>query len=149
MSQIRGSIGVNVRFNDSTFISGAQSIKTITLQDSQEYATGKVVYYQGTAGTAQLSLGLLGLTTYRNSAGNLVTINGANRIVYTWDGGSATANRTLQVYEAEIAPSEELLRMKSYGNIPAMSYINNFVCVPVLAENIVTGVYTIVIYSEG
>ena len=161
MSQVRGTISVDVAFTDSTTVGGVQSLKTITLRDAQEYtaATDKVVILQGTAGTAQLSFGLLGLTNYRNAAGNLVTLSGVNRIVFAWDAGigppftndGLTASRNLLFYGGgdEIAQGNEQFSLRSFNNIPAMSAANNFLGTPILAPSNRTGSYTIIIYSAA
>ena len=119
---VRGTISVDVAFADSTTVGGAQSLKTITLRDAQEYtsATDKVAYIQGTVGTAQLSLGLLGLTNYRNAAGNLVTLNGINRIVFAFDAqvgppfnnSGMTADRRLLFYEESVQAGQETLILR-------------------------------------
>jgi len=157
MSQVRGTISVDVAFTDSTAVGGAQSLKTITLRDAQEYTStaDKVAYYHGTVGTAQLSLGNLGLTTYRNAAGNLVTLNAINRIVFAFDAqvgppftnNGATADRRLLFYEESVQQGQETLILRSYNGIPAMSAVNNFIGTPVIEAGSSTGSYTIIMYS--
>ena len=160
MSQVKGTISVDVAFTDSTTVSGANSLKTLTLRQAQEYTatSDKVVILSGTAGTAQLSLGLLGTTPYRNAAGNVVTLNAINRIVFSWSPGvgaltpadGLTASRRLLFYGGGESTTENaLVALTSYGNIPAMSAVNNFVGTLVLTQAAVTGNYTIIIYSAA
>jgi hypothetical protein len=56
MSSVRGTISVDVAFTDSTTVSGAQSLKTITLRDATEYTTGRVAIATGTVGSASVSV---------------------------------------------------------------------------------------------
>jgi hypothetical protein len=87
MSNVSGSISVNVEFRDSTTSSGVQSLKTIALRDTTEYTTGKVAIITGTAGTAAVSLGGLS-DLYRNASGDLVTVSDLSRIAFRWQGSS-------------------------------------------------------------
>jgi hypothetical protein len=76
MSQVKGTISVDLAFTDSTTVSGAQSLKTITMRDATEYTTGKVAVVTGTVGTAAVSLyavdgsGLANL--YKNANGDAI-----------------------------------------------------------------------------
>ena len=71
MSDVRGTISVDVAFTDSTTVSGAQSLKTITLRDATEYTSGKVAIVTGTVGTSAVTVDV-GNLDYRNASGSLV-----------------------------------------------------------------------------
>jgi hypothetical protein len=82
MSNVRGTISVDVAFTDSTTVDGAQSLKTITLRDATEYTTGKVAIVTGTVGTSGFTVNLFP-SGYRNSAGELVSFdNGITRVAF-------------------------------------------------------------------
>ena len=87
MSNVSGSIAVNVEFRDSTTSSGVQSLKTIALRDTTEYTTGKVAIVTGTAGTAQTVIAVDNV--YKNAAGEQVSIGEASRILFSWSRANA------------------------------------------------------------
>lgn len=70
---LRGKLGVDVMFADSTTASGVSSLKTISMQSAQEYTTGKVVVATGTAGTAAVTVAVAP-SSYRDAAGGLVAL---------------------------------------------------------------------------
>lgn len=157
---ISGTISVDIEFRDSTAVGGAQSLKTISLRDVQEYtaATDQVAYLHGTAGTATVSFGLLGLTDYRDAEGNYVTFNSINRVAFAWDArigppftnDGLTASRNLLFYGGgdPISAGNEQFSLRSYDNIPSVSSANNFSGTPLLSAGTSTGWYTIVIYGR-
>lgn len=71
MSSVRGTISVDVAFTDSTTVSGAQSLKTITLRDATEYTTGRVAVVTGTVGSAVVTI-QTSPSIYRDSSGEIV-----------------------------------------------------------------------------
>jgi hypothetical protein len=85
MSQIRGSFGVTVQFNDSTVVGGAKSLKSIALQHATEYDFGKIAIVSGTCGTGTAAANVaVNPTTYRNSAGNIVAFtNTVSRVAFS------------------------------------------------------------------
>lgn len=76
MSDVRGRIAIDVQFWDSTSVAGAQSLKTISLQDSTEYTSGKVAVLTGTVGTVSATVFRTDFSTpYRDSSGSQVTFS--------------------------------------------------------------------------
>jgi hypothetical protein len=76
MSHIRGRFGVEVQFNDSTTIGGAKSLKSVALQHATEYDFGKIAIVSGTCGSGTAAANVaVNPTTYRNSAGNIVSFS--------------------------------------------------------------------------
>lgn len=147
---VTGVVAVDVSFADSTSVSEASSVKTVTLRNAYEYTatTGRVAVLSGTAGTAVTSLGLQQNTQYRDASGETVTLNAVSRIVYTWDGGSNTAQRSLAIYEDSLVPGQEIALLRSYQSVPAITQGNNFLVTPVLRSCPVTGSYQIILYSS-
>jgi hypothetical protein len=87
---IRGRFGIDVQFTDSTTGDGVQSLKTLTLQHATEYDFGKVAIVSGTCGTAVVTVPL-SPTTYRDSAGNLVSFASVSRVAFAADGPKLVA----------------------------------------------------------
>jgi hypothetical protein len=71
MSNVSGTISVNVEFRDTTTSSGVQSLKTVTLREATEYTSGKVAIVTGTV-AAEYSV-LVNLAAYRNASGQTAT----------------------------------------------------------------------------
>jgi hypothetical protein len=90
MSDIKGRFGIDVLFADSTVAGGAKSLKTITLQHAAEYDTGKVAVVSGTCGTAVVTVAVAP-TTYRDSAGNLVSFASVSRVAFSASGAAMVA----------------------------------------------------------
>lgn len=78
---IEGRIAVDVGFSDSTSASSVQSLKRIALTSTDSYTSGKVAVISGTAGTAAVSVAVAP-TTYRDSAGSLVSFSSITRVVF-------------------------------------------------------------------
>lgn len=90
MSNTKGRFGIDVQFTDSTTSSGVQSLKTITLQGATEYDFGKVAVVRGTCGTAVVTVPV-SPTTYRNSAGSLVSFATVSRVAFAASGATLVA----------------------------------------------------------
>jgi hypothetical protein len=73
-SHVRGTIAIDVAFTDSTTVDGAQSLKTITLRDATEYASGTVAVVTGTVGTTKVTIDPYALS-YRDSSGSTVSLD--------------------------------------------------------------------------
>jgi hypothetical protein len=83
MSSVRGRFSVDVQFNDSTVVSGAKSLKSVALQHSTEYDFGKVAIVAGTCGSGTAAANIaVSPTTYRNSAGNIVSFATVSRVAF-------------------------------------------------------------------
>lgn len=90
MSDIKGRFGIDVLFSDSTVAGGAKSLKTITLQHAAEYDTGKIAVVSGTCGTAIVNVPI-SPTTYRDSAGSLVSFASVSRVAFSASGAAMVA----------------------------------------------------------
>jgi hypothetical protein len=117
MSNVRGRFAADVQFTDSTTSDGVQSLKTITLQGASEYDFGKVALVSGTCGTAVVTVPV-SPTTYRNSAGNILSFasvsrvafsaSGANLVACDGSGGCGIEDWTIYSRAGQIAISESL-----------------------------------------
>jgi hypothetical protein len=85
MSNVSGTISVNVEFLDTTTSSGVQSMKTVTLRNAKEYTTGNVAIVTGTVGTATIQVNPANLG-YKNSTGNAVQFTSVHRIAFVSTG---------------------------------------------------------------
>ena len=138
MSNVSGSISVNVEFRDTTTSSGVQSLKTIALRDATEYTTGKVAIITGTAGTSDVNLGTLGATTYRNATGNVVSFTAITRLAFSWSG---TSERVLR------EQSDTFFVLRSNAGSVAVTDVPAFTVAPEISSGVGTGTYTIVLYG--
>lgn len=82
---IEGRIAVDVGFSDSTTASGVQSLKRIALTSTDSYSSGKVAVVSGTAG-AQLQTIAVAPSTFRDSAGGLVSFSSISRVAFKSSG---------------------------------------------------------------
>ena len=89
MSNVRGRFGIDVQFTDST-IGVAQSLKTLTLHGATEYDFGKVALINGTCGTAVVTVPV-SPTTYRDSAGNVLSFASVSRVAFSATGPNLVA----------------------------------------------------------
>jgi hypothetical protein len=138
MSNVSGTISVNVEFRDTTTSSGVQSLKTVTLREATEYTSGKVAIITGTAGTSAVNLGTLGTTTYRNASGSVVSFSAVTRLAFSWSGGS-----TAQLVEN--SDNHFLLRSKA-GSV-TITDVDSLVVAPQILVGTGTGTYTLVLYG--
>jgi len=90
MSNVSGSISVNVEFRDTTTSAGVQSLKTIALRGATEYTSGKVAIVTGTAGTTQVVVNVAPQSPYKNAAGNVVSFTSVLRFAFSATGSPAT-----------------------------------------------------------
>jgi hypothetical protein len=77
---LNGRINVDVLFHDTD---GTTSLKVVSLEDSTEYTTGKVVIVTGTVGTSAQSISV---SDYRDAAGESVTFSAVNRVALNSSG---------------------------------------------------------------
>jgi hypothetical protein len=89
MSNVSGSISVNVEFRDTTTSSGVQSLKTIALRDGTEYTSGKVAIVTGTAGTAEVAINVAPQSPYKNASGEIVSFTSVLRYAFSATGSRA------------------------------------------------------------
>lgn len=71
---LRGKLGVDVTFLDSTSATGVKATKAITLQAASEYTAGKAIIVSGTCGTAAVSVPV-SPSAYRDAAGGIVSLS--------------------------------------------------------------------------
>lgn len=103
---IRGRIAVDVQFADTEVVGGAQSLKTITLQDASEYTTGKVAVVSGTVGTAGVTVQTNPmLPQFRDAAGGVVSFTNVSRVAFQSSRDCVVFDQTL--------PNEVV---RSFGN---------------------------------
>ena len=138
MSNVSGTISVNVEFRDTTTSTGVQSLKTVTLRDATEYTTGKVAIITGTAGTSAVNLGTLGTTTYRNASGSVVSFSAVTRLAFSRSGSS---ERVLN----EQSDTYFVLRSKA-GSV-AVTDVPASTVTPEISTGTGTGTYNIVLYG--
>lgn len=89
---IEGRISVDCLFHDKD---GTASLKVLSLQDSDAYTTGGAAYWSGTCGTTAVTLSF-GPTTYRDAAGQLVTVmpGGDGRVAFLASGNGGSLTQT-------------------------------------------------------
>ena len=87
---MEGRIAIDVNFSDTTTASAVSAMKVLTLTSTDSYSTGKVVVLTGTCGTVATTV-TIAPTTYRDSAGSLVSFASVSRIAF---GASANATAT-------------------------------------------------------
>lgn len=131
---IDGRINVDVLFHDKD---GTASLKVVSLQDSEAYATGAMAYWSGTCGTTSVTL-TFSPTTYRNASGQLVGVapGGRGRVAFlaTGNGGVLSqANGSLYMISQDHA---------------CVSNIDEQESVSVAALNGTTS-YRVVVWSES
>ena len=79
---IEGRIDINVLFHDKD----GQRLKIVSLNDSQEYPSGKVALFSGTADTNGFALPL-SPSTYRDASGQLVSFASISKAVVKAESG--------------------------------------------------------------
>lgn len=139
MSNVSGTINVDVQFTDSTTSSGVQSLKTLTLRQTQEHSGGKVAIVTGTCGTAGQVVTTAGITSYRNAAGNTVSIL-VTRIAFAAD--------PVGVCEDPSHSSDQTFRAVSRDGQPAV--FSPFVVNPIAVRvrtTAATASFTLVLYG--
>lgn len=76
---LNGRVSVDVVFQDTV---GTASLKVVSLQESDEYKTGKVAIVTGTCGTAAVTISTAP-TVYRDSSGALVSFAALERVAFS------------------------------------------------------------------
>jgi len=79
---------ISGRFNVDCLIhdrSGAERLKVIALRSGTPLETGEAVFITGTASTSFKSIPF---NTYRNAAGDLVTLSEQTLLAFSWSGSS-------------------------------------------------------------
>ena len=104
-----GRITVDVLFHDTD---GTASLKVVSLEDSQEYTSGKVLIVTGTCGTTALTATSVAPSTYRDASGSIVSFTAVTRAAFS----ATPAARALQEGSGSDAP-----RLFSAGGSVAVS----------------------------
>ena len=107
-----GRITVDALFHDTD---GTASLKVVSLEDSQEYTSGKVLIVTGTCGTTALTATSVAPSTYRDASGSIVSFTAVTRAAFS----ATPAARALQEGSASDAP-----RLFSAGGSVAVSDMN-------------------------
>lgn len=90
---IDGRFNVDVLFHDTD---GTNAISVLSLKDSDAFTAGSVAYWNGTCGTAGVTLSFVP-TTYRDASGNFVSIQpgGADgRVAFLASGNGGVLTQT-------------------------------------------------------
>ncbi|MBM4021298.1 MAG: hypothetical protein FJ284_03490 [Planctomycetes bacterium] len=130
-----GSINVSALFHDTD---GTTAINVVSLQSSNAYTTGKVAIITGTAGTALTNIVLY--SAYENAAGEAVTINQIQRVLYSW---SNQGIRNLELVDVD----NFAFRLHSRSGEVAAGSVQSIVSARLTASSQNTGTYTIIIYG--
>ena len=85
-TSIEGRIAVDVSFADKAIVDGVQSLKKITLTDTQAYTSGKVAVLAGTVATTEVTLYVSGVTDYQNASAEAVTISSIQLVAFKATG---------------------------------------------------------------
>jgi hypothetical protein len=136
MSTVTGSITVGVEFRDGTAATGVQSVNVVSMRDAVELTGGVVAVVSGTVGAALISLPLRP-TTYRNAAGNLVSINNVTTLALRGTAG---------VNALEAGPAR--ISVRTTGTRAACGYASGTGATNIfLSANTGTAAYTCVMYG--
>jgi len=92
-----GRITVDVLFHDTD---GTASLKVVSLEDSTEYTSGKVLIVTGTCGTTLGTATSVAPSTYRDASGSIVSFSAVTRAAFS----ATPAARALQEGSATAAP---------------------------------------------
>ena len=106
---IDGRITVDVLFHDTD---GTASLKVVSLEDSTEYTTGKVLIVTGTCGTSLVVAASVAPSTYRDASGSILSFSAVTRAAFS----ATPAARALQEGSGTTAP-----RLFSTGGSIAVS----------------------------
>jgi len=131
-----GRVNVDVLFHD---VNGTSAIKVVTLNNSQEFPDGKVAVITGTAGTAGITFGSIGQTTYRNAAGQAVLMDSVERVIFTWSGDFQRA-----IYDY----GDNQFYMQSVGGVPAVTCYPAFIPAIEMSAGVGTGTYKIILCEK-
>ena len=142
MSDVRGTISVDVAFTDSTTVSGAQSLKTITLRDATEYTSGKVAVVSGTVGTAAVTVDVTDLT-YRDSSGTLVFFQNPFPIRFAF---SATGSTLVECRGGQVFASSRAVLFSKNNSVSVSDTDGDTIEIEVIGTA-GTASYTLVLYG--
>ena len=84
-----GRITVDALFHDTD---GTASLKVVSLEDSQEYTSGKVLIVTGTVGTATVTIDA-SATGYKDATGEDVSLSAVSRLACRATGSRVTLDR--------------------------------------------------------
>jgi hypothetical protein len=131
---VQGRISVDVVFHDTD---GTNAINVVSLQDSQEYTTGKVAIISGTAGTAAVSI-QVAPTSYRNASGELVSFSEIETyVVQSGQNNLVMTNPTLTLNANSVAVIPQTTGdFDDSGQLPTVSTVSG------------TSTYTIILYGS-
>jgi hypothetical protein len=80
---IEGRVAVDVSFADSATSGGVQSLKKITLSDTQAYTSGKVAIVTGTVGTAGATVFTQPMSPeYKDASGSVVSFSSVSALAF-------------------------------------------------------------------
>jgi hypothetical protein len=132
---IGGRISVGAIFHDRE---GTARIKVLSLESNNEHSTGAVAIVTGTVGTGSLGVSW---ASYRNAAGNTVSIIKPYRLAFAWSG---SVPRTLS------DSGNTVFRLASKSGEVAITGLPGSQVVAVLAANATagTGTYSVMVWGS-
>lgn len=137
---IDGRIDINVLFQDKD----GQRLKIVSLNDSQEYTTGKVAIVSETIGTTEIAFRTYDdgdpSSTYRDASGSLVSFNAITKVAL-----KATAPTRTLVFADEAASISFLIPGGDVLIYPCNVTPNDSVSVRAFSG---TASYTIILYGS-
>jgi hypothetical protein len=130
-----GRITVDVLFHDTD---GTASLKVASLEDSQEYTSGKVAIVTGTAGTSGVTVYSGGTTTpaYRDASGSIVSFSDVSRV-------ALLGTPAVQISE----PGPGRVSARSSGELAIVSCFDSPGTISVASDS-GTASYTLVLYGS-
>jgi len=130
---IEGRITVDALLLDR---SGTARLKVLSMESSTEYASGQAVRVSGVAGTAAT---VITFASYRNSAGDIVSLSNTRKLAYAWSGPTPR-----KLDEVGI----EDFRLMSKNNEVAVTNLDGTQPILELQLHETTGVYSIIIWAD-
>ncbi len=130
---IRGTVIVDTTCTDSATASGVETVKTIAIQTSDEYTSGKVAVVSGTCGTSAVTI-TLSAPGYTAASGTAVSFSNVSRLVFSATGtalvkcvGGATGkplvlSRAEQGAVSEVGATETSLQISVDATAGTASY---------------------------
>jgi len=130
-----GRITVDVLFHDTD---GTASLKVVSLEDSQEYTSGKVAIVTGTVGTSGVTVYSSGTTTpaYRDASGSIVSFSDVSRV-------ALLGTPAVQASE----PGANRVSARSSGELAVVSCFESPGTITVVSDS-GTSSYTLVLYGS-
>lgn len=131
---IDGRISVDALFHDTD---GTASLKVVSLQSSKAYTSDKVAIVTGTIGSSLIAINPAAIS-YRNAAGDLVSISSVSRIAF------------MAGKRCKIEPASEDTLVWASPNEPVLFNTeqgNDLISISPAALGTATATYTLLLYG--